>query len=110
MRIHPVLAVLLAAVVVTFSLAARQGGINIPPGGLLITTSADCPWGTTRYSTADGRHLVGAGPAAADVAWAGGLALTSRELRVTGHHRHEVDTVAGGPYIPFLISPPCCLA
>ena len=99
MRIHPVLAVLLAAVVVTFSLAARQGGINIPPGGLLITTSA-CPWGTTRYAAADGRYLVGAGPAAADVGWpVGRRALTSREERVTGHHRHEVDGVTANSWV-----------
>ena len=86
MSIHPVLAVLLAAVVFVSISAARQGGINVPPGGLLLTT-ADCPWGTTRHAAADGRHLVGAA-AAGTVGGTAGTALADREARVAGPHVH----------------------
>ena len=89
-------AAVVAAALLGVAAARQGGGINLPPGAILLSTTIPCPWGTTEYTRAAGRMLMpipsSAGPAAvaATTARTSGDAYSATErARLHGSVRHD---------------------
>lgn len=69
---------LIAAVLLfAAALMGQGGGLNLPPGAILLSTTIPCPWGTTEYSRAAGRLLMPIPSSAGAAAVAAATARTS---------------------------------
>ena len=69
---------LIAAVLLfAAALMGQGGGLNLPPGAILLSTAIPCPFGTTEYSRAAGRLLMPISSSAGAAAVAAATARTS---------------------------------
>lgn len=76
------------------ALAGQGGGLNLPPGAILLTTRAPCPWGTTEFTRADGRMLL---PVASSRPGFTAAVIAPATAQVSGHPLGlPADTVLHG--------------